>query len=261
MNTKQVELALYLLDQHCLNLNHEQLNAMFENVLGIKSGDGYPITAVVLDGPICRARVNDDNLPIANEIKEIGLKLKDIKQGRCNMENHPVFYGANRKLTAASEVLQRHLPGDYQVTIGLWTHPEGLRVVNLVDGEDDDFKEIGFVHSMPNKYLSNWPQLPRLSAITLIDYYKRKFKQAEQPGLYNITNVLSRTCYCLEDVDGIGYASTSDQFKGYNVAIHNYSKLKCETVERWFIRKHNQDNYSAKLLCTGIINKDLTISW
>lgn len=261
MNPSQIRIALDSLDKKCEELEFFELFELFQNTLGIKNNEGFPITAIHLAGPICRARLNDEFFNNAENVKQIGTRTEKITQGRANPSNIPIFYGANSKKTAAFEVLQDRPPGDYHVTIGCWESDSELRVVNFVDGSDADFSKIPFVHSLPKKYLEVWPELPRESASLIIDYFNLKFKMPKQPGLYNVTNVLAAFCYSLKDLDGIGYGATSSNFEGYNIALKDYSKLRCMTVEKWFIRKQEENKFEYYRLSTGIIQSDGSISW
>lgn len=261
MNPKQVQIALNLLDENSHELNIEELYDNFQNAIGIQPGDGFPITAGVIDGMICRARVNGPDFERATSVSQIGAKSENILQGRANPDNMSIFYGANNKSTAAFEVLQGKDSGLYCVTIGCWASEKGLRLVNLVDGKDTDFSKLSFAHSMPNDYVNDWPELPRKSALLLIDYFRERFKMPESSGLYRITNVIAGICYSLQNIDGIGYASISDKFEGYNIAIPDPSKLKCVEVERWLIKKINDNEFQYRWLEEGILEDDGVIQW
>jgi len=260
-NPKSVEIALNLLDKESLELDFYDLFRSFEKNLAIENGDGFPITGVVLGGRICRARLNTDDFKIATSISQIGAKNSNISQGRANPNNISVFYGTNNKKTATMEILQSERIGHHIVTIGCWESNTDLRVANLIDGSDPDFKDLIFAHSMPKEYVKGWPDPQRLSAMLLIDYFREKFKQSPNPGLYNITNVIAAICYSLQEIDGIGYAAISDKFGGFNIAIPNPSNLKCVEVERWFINKINNEEFEYMLMAKGSIAKDGKISW
>ncbi|WP_231492198.1 RES domain-containing protein [Pedobacter sp. Leaf170] len=260
-NPEQVQAAFDLLDARCSDEDVKQLYFAFEKYLGIKPKDGYPITRAFTTGQFVRARLNDGNFLAAKSVNEIGVNLNKISQGRANPDSIPIFYSANRRLTAMREILQHQQSGVYEMTIGIWFNPVELCMVNLVDNSDEDFKDLSFVHSNPNLYVKDWPDGPRQSAILLNDYFRKKMKAKQAPGLFNITNVLSVICYSLHDVDGIGYGAVSDSFRGYNMAIKNYQRLTCKEVERWKIQKFDDDNYSEQLLCTGKISAEGTITW
>jgi hypothetical protein len=258
---ESIENALARLEKDCLALDFKVLYNNFENNLGIETGEGFPITAVHLGGLVCRARLNDDDFMKATSISQIGAKSSNICQGRANPNNIAVFYGTNNKKTATMEILQAETPGHHIVTIGCWKSENGLRVANLIDGSDPDFKDLSFAHSFPKEYLKGWPELQRKSALLLIDFFREKFKKSPAPGLYNITNVIAAICYSLQGVDGIGYAAISDKFGGFNVAISDPSLLKCVEVERWFINKINNDEFEYMLMEKGRISNDGSISW
>lgn len=261
MKPSQVRIALNCLDQECNSHSFGDLYKLFTSKLGILNGDGFPITAVEIEGFACRARLNDNNFQSARSVEEIGINLNSFSQGRAHASGYRVFYSANRKRTAACEVLQNFDLGEYEVTIGCWSSNRPLRVANLVDGADPDFNKIPFVHSRPVDYLSTWPEIPKQSAIILLDYFKSRFKSNYYEGLYNITNVIARICFSLEDVDGIGYGAVSDNFDGYNIALSRYEHLKCTEVERWLINKLSDNVYKFRLLSTGSISEDGRISW
>lgn len=261
LNPIQIQKALNLLDEQCLKLDFPSLFLSFEKNLGIQKGEGFPITAIWIGGMICRARLNSSDFKFATSIKQIGAKTDDILQGRANSANYPIFYGANNKKTAAFEVLQEKSPGNYIVTIGCWSSKEELHIANLVDGSDPDFKNLPFAHSLPKKYLEDWQELPRTSAILLIDYFRKKFKMPYTPGLYNITNVIAAIYFSLQNIDGIGYAAVSDKFEGFNIAIKELTKLECISVERWQVVKIDEYNYTHQLLETGDIEMDGNIIW
>lgn len=260
-NPVQIRKALKLLDEQCQELEFQELFKSFEKELGIKYGEGFPVTIIWIGGSICRARINSPSFELATKVEQIGIKLKEISQGRANPLQHAIFYGANNKSTAAYEVLHEEPNDDYVVTIGCWSPENELKIVNLIDGEDQDFDKISFAHSLPKKYLEGWPELPRKSALLMLDYFKGKFKMPHYPGLYNITNVIAAMCYSLQDVDGIGYAAVSNKFEGFNIAIKDVSKLTCNTVERWLIRKHDQNKHEHKFLQSGIIDDNGDIRW
>src|SRR5690554_982865 len=248
MNPNQVQIALNLLDEKCLELGFEELFRKFGSTLRMQDGDGFPITPVTLGGMICRARLNTDDFRVATSTSQIGAKFDGILQGRANPNNRTIFYSANNRKTAAYEVLQGKRSGIYNITIGCWKSKNKLRVANLIDGLDPDFTNISFAHSMPNSYVKDWPELPRKSALMLIEYFKEKFKMHPIPGLYNITNVIAAICYSLGEIDGIGYAAISDKFDGYNIAISEPSRLNCVAVERWLLFKNNDEVSEFELL-------------
>jgi|GEM_PF-2126672 len=258
---QNIENALARLDQDCLELDFNMLYSNFENNLGIEGGDAFPITAVHLGGLFCRARLNSKDFIKATSISQIGAKSSNICQGRANPNNIAVFYGTNNKKTATMEILQGERAGHHIVTIGCWKSQNELRIANLIDGSDPDFKDLSFAHSMPKEYLKEWPEPQQGSALLLIDYFREKFKKSQYPGLYNITNVIAAICYSLQGVDGIGYAAISDKFGGFNVAISDPSLLKCVEVERWFINKINNDEFEYILMEKGRIFDDGSISW
>lgn len=260
-NPNQVQIALDLLDRKCLELSVEDLFSTFVNTIGIQSGDGFPITAIHLGGLFCRARLNTTDFALATSVSQIGAKPHNIVQGRANPDNVCVFYAANNKKTAAMEVLQGVAPGIYDVTIGCWNSEVDLRVVNLIDGSDPDFINLPFAHSMPKSYVEDWPELPKKSALLILDYFKDKFKMLPFPGLYNITNVIAGICYNLQEIDGVGYAAISDKFGGFNIATTKHNKLKCIEVERWRILKFNDYDLSYKLIEKGSIDDHGVISW
>lgn len=255
----QIEIALNSLVEDSLKpIAFEERYRNFDLNLKIKGGDGFPITAVVLDGPIIRARVHELGWEKAKDITDIGVNPKSMR-GRAHAKGYKIFYGANRKETAVNEVLQDKPSGVYEVTLGLWRGPETVRVVNFVDGSDSSFSKIPFVHSLPKEYLKEWPPLQRQSAMLLIDFFKDKFKQPYSEDLYNITNVLAGCCFSLKDIDGIGYASISDDFQGFNIALRNYENLECLEVERWKILKIDNkilpynNVYKGKVMLNGDI--------
>lgn len=258
---EQVTRALKLLDQKSTKVNFKELYLEFEREIGLKHGESFPIVRVQMSGPVCRARVNNDEFKFAQRVEQIGVKEKNISQGRANPDNIPIFYGANSKKTAAFEVLQNEPAGDYLVTIGCWESNNGIWLANFVDGSDSDFKNIPFVHSFPEKYLANWPLKARESATLITKYFTSKFKQKNSSSLYNITNVIAMICFSLIDIEGIGYGSTSDEFQGYNIALKNPKLLNCVLVEEWFIRKSTREDYLYMKSKIGKINDDDTITW
>lgn len=261
-NPLQIQKALDLLDQKCTALSFNDLYNAFVETLCIEAGDGFPITRIYISGQICRARVNTESFILAEKVAEIGINRYGFSKGRANPVNYPVFYGANTKSTAAFEVLQNHPPGSYIVTIGCWSSSEPeITIVNLIDGSDTDFKKVPFAHSYPKEYMKDWPELSRQSASLLFDYFRTKFKQYETPGLYNITNVIATFYYCLGGIKGIGYGAVSDKFDGFNIAIVDPSELSCVSVERWLIQKIDNDTHQHRLIQTGTIHSDGTISW
>ncbi|WP_379089949.1 hypothetical protein [Pedobacter sp. UC225_65] len=258
---EQVKKALNLLDLRSTKVNFKELYLEFEREIGLKHGESFPIVRVQISGSVCRARLNNDAFKSARRVEQIGVKEKNISQGRANPYNIPIFYGANSKKTAAFEVLQNEPIGDYLVTIGCWKSSNGLWLANFVDGSDSDFKDVPFVHSFPERYLANWPVEAKESATLISKYFTSKFKQKYSPSLYNITNVIAMICFSLIDIEGIGYGSTSDDFQGYNIALKNPKLLKCVLVEEWFIRKSTTEDYSYMKSKTGKINDDDTITW
>jgi hypothetical protein len=210
---------------------------------------------------ICRARVNDESFPIANKVSDIGAKIMGVKMGRANLEGYPIFYGANSKHTAACEILQRAEIGVHQITVGCWEYEDGLWLVNMVDGADNELAHIDFVGSKMEDLLKTWKELPKQSAMLLFNYFKNKFKQRDTAGVYAATNILARIAYCLEGVDGICYGSISNSFHGLNVAVKNFNKLKCRSVERWLILKDVDDEYKFQLLQKGKVLQDGNIQW
>ncbi|MDY0903325.1 RES family NAD+ phosphorylase [Pedobacter sp. CFBP9032] len=257
----QVQKALNLLDNECLNKEIKQLFFAFEKCLGIKAGDTYPITRAFTKGQLVRARLNDSSFKHASHIEQIGVNLNRISQGRANPDSIPIFYAANRRMTAAYEILQHQPPGVYEITIGVWDSKDDLCLVNLVNKSDEDFKDLSLVHSKPDEYVKDWPDAPRKSSLLLLDYFANKMKAKQAPGLFNITNVLSIICYSLQHVDGIGYGAVSDKFQGYNVAIKNYQKLNCKVVERWKIQKLSKDDYINEFMSEGKVNDCGNIIW
>lgn len=256
-----IEKALLILDKHDLQGGFEDSYKKIESALGIQNRQGFPISVVTVGGVTCRARVNSKEFPVAYRVSEIGVKANNISQGRANAAGYPIFYGANCKRTAAFEVLQDKPAGRYIVTIGCWESESGLSLANFVDGSDPDFSKISFVHSFPNRYLSEWPEVARQSAAMIIKYFSQKFKMPHYPGLYDITNIIAGFCFSLENVDGIGYGSISDNFSGYNIAIKNPAKLRCVSVERWLILKSPSEILESKKLQDGVIQSDGTIFW
>jgi hypothetical protein len=120
LNPERIQAAIDALEGKCNELGFMELHDMFIEALGIQTGDGFPITGVVLGGTFCRARLNDSTFDYARSVTEIGARLKDVTQGRANPRHIPVFYAANNKQTATFEVLQNEPPGKYIVTIGCW---------------------------------------------------------------------------------------------------------------------------------------------
>lgn len=259
---ERIQSALNILEekQH-LGLPIFDLINIFDDALGLKSGETFPFTKGFISGTIYRARVNDLAFEKATSISQIGINFKNVSQGRANPIDLPIFYAADTKSTAAFEVLQDKAPGQYSVTIGSWTFDNELQFANLVDGSDPDFKKIPFAHSLPKEYLKDWPELPRKSTTLLVEYFTKKFKSRSHPGLYSITNVLSGILYSLQDVDGIGYGAVSDNFHGFNLALKDASKLRCTTVERWLINKIDSNTHIHKLIEAGTIDSEGNISW
>lgn len=260
-NPDQVQIALNLLDDRCLELGFDELFANFQNTLGIQRGEGFPVTCVQLSGLFCRARLNTPDFKVATSVSQIGMKPRNILQGRANPSNRSVFYASNNFQTAACEILQEEIPGNHIITIGCWKSENELRVANFIDGSDPDFVNLAFSHSMPKSYLNNWPDLPRKSALSLTEYFKEKFKKFPSPGLYNITNVIAAICYSLKEIEGIGYAAISNRFNGVNFAFHNPEKLKCVEVERWLIHKIDHELFKFKLLQKGELEANGSIIW
>lgn len=261
MNPSQVQTALNLLEENCHQLTFEELFFRFEKALGIQHNEGLPITAIWIEGSICRARMNTPSFEFATHTDQIGANPGNIAPGRANPTKISIFYGANNKKTAAFEVLQQEPPGIYDVTIGCWESENGVRVVNLIDGADPDFSKIKFAHSLPKEYLRDWPEAPKQSAVLLLDFFREKFKATYSPGLYNITNVIAGFCYSLRDIDGVGYAAVSDNFEGFNIALKQPAILKCKTVEVWRIEKVNMEFHRYHLLKQGNIDAEGNISW
>lgn len=259
----QVQKAIKLLDERCSEPDVFKLFTLFSDDLNVKPGETVPITRAFLGGKFCRARINNDpaDFVVATKVSDIGPRLHGIKQGRANPSNFPVFYASNRKETASFEVLQEKVPGIYKITIGCWISPRELCVANLLDGLDPDLSHLPFAHSMPRDYLKEWPETEGKSALILLDYFREKFKMPYYDGLYNITNVIAGMCYSLAGFDGIGYASVSNQFKGYNIALNDYSMLTCESVEEWEINKISSDTLEHKLLRKGSVKAEGTIIW
>jgi hypothetical protein len=262
-NPLQVRQAVKFLDENCLNPDFLFLFRGFEKALGIKSGEGFPITRAYLSGHICRARVNNDpsEFVVAENVSQISTNLKPISPGRANPLDLPVFYAANNKETACFEVLQEKDSGLYKLTIGCWKSPRELCVANLLDGSDPDLSSLSFAHSMPRKYSEKWPEMERQSTLILSDYFREKFKMVQYNGLYMITNVIAGVCYSLGGVDGIGYASVSNKYKGYNIALKDYSMLTCDSVEEWLVNKISDDTLENRLLRTGSVEPDGRIIW
>ncbi len=262
-NPTKVREAVDYLDVNCLNNDFWFLFSGFEKALGIKSGEGFPITRAYLGGHFCRARINNDpaEFEAADNVSQISTNLESISQGRANPLNLPVFYAANNKETASFEVLQDRESGLYKITIGCWKSPRELCVANLLDGLDPGLSNLSFAHSMPHNYTKEWPEMERQSTLILSDYFRDKFKMAQYAGLYMITNVIAGVCYSLGGVDGIGYASVSNKYKGYNVALKDYSMLKCDIVEEWLVNKISHDNLEHRLLRNGSVAPDGSIIW
>lgn len=260
-NPDQVQIALNLLNEKYLDLEYEELFTAFVNTLGLKAGDGFPVTRIFLGGLLCRARLNTKHFEIATLVSEIGAKSIDVGQGRANPVGKSVFYAANNIKTAVCEVLQVEPPGNYIVTTGCWNSEKDLCVANFIDGSDTDFRNLSFAHSMPESYLTNWPDLPRKSALLLKNYTKEKFKTTFFYGLYNITSVIASICYSLNEIDGIGYAAISDKFAGFNVAISDPSKLNCVEAERWLVHKANSEIFEIRSIEKGNIESDGSITW
>lgn len=258
----QIKKALELLEQQCEELEFFPLLEAFDNALGIKPGDGFPITRAFISDQLCRARINNTtDFKAAEKLNQINVKLKDISQGRANPLGIPIFYASNSRDTACFEVLQNEEPGIYKITIGIWKSPRELILANLLDGSDPDLSEIKFAHSMPKKYVTGWPEPEKESTLMLHNYFREKFKIPRQPGLYNLTNVIAEICYSLKDVDGIGYASVSNLYKGYNIALKNYSMIECDSVEEWLINKVNSETLDYRSLRKGFVNMNGTITW
>lgn len=258
-----VKAALAYLDR---NRNHDKFEELFRGFvaeLGIQAGDSLPVTTVVATGEICRARVNDENFPISavNKISEIGMNPNRSAQGRANALNYAIFYGANCKQTAAYEVLQKREPGQYIVTIGCWKDDDETRIINLVDDDDTDFKDVPFMHSHPKRYLDDWPPIPKTSALMIFEFFKDRFKSRHYRGLYNITNVIAAMFFSLQDIDGIAYGAVSHRFKGINFALKNPTKLKCVTAERWLVTKTDFDVLDHVKLQIAAIRDDGMIYW
>jgi hypothetical protein len=83
----------------------------------------------------------------------------------------------------------------------------------------------------------------------------------QEAGLYQITNVIALLVYSLKEMDGIGYASTSDNFTGYNIAVPHLDKLYCTTVERWLVYKISDTKLKHHLEQKGTIDSDGIIKW
>jgi len=259
----KVKKALELLDEGCSEPNVFKLFSKFNHDLGVRPGEVFPITRAFLGGKFGRARINNEPLDflVAKNVSDIGPRLDGIRQGRANPVSFPVFYASNSKETSSFEVLQEKNPGLYKITIGCWTSPRELCVANLLDGLDPDLSNLTFAHSMPRNYVKEWPKLEGQSALILLDYFREKFKMTHFSGLYNITNVIAGVCYSLAEVDGIGYASVSNQFKGYNIVLKDFSMLACESVEEWEVRKVSKDFLEHKLLRKGSVETDGSIIW
>lgn len=260
-NPSQIEIAISNLEKNCeIDMTFEERFSQFETDLQILNGDGLPITGVVLTGPIARARVHDERWVAAKNISEIGINLHS-NQGRAHSKGYNIFYGANSLETAAYEVLQHKSTGEYEITIGQWVNPQPVRIVNFVDGADKAFSKIPFVHSRHKEYLTEWPEVEKKSAILLIDYFKNKFMEPSSSKLYNITNVLGGMCFSLQELDGIGYGSTSNNFLGFNIALREYKQLKCTIVQRYRIIKAKNTIIAYQKIMDGVIDETGKIRW
>lgn len=259
----QVKKAVEFLDENCQNLEFPLLFEGFIQALGIKTGEGFPITRAYLSGQFCRARINNDpqDFIVAENIRDIGPNPNSTCQGRANPGGLSIFYAANNIETASFEVLQEKDLGLYKVTIGCWSSPRELCVANLLDGSDTDLTNLSFAHSLPQNYLKEWPYTQRESAFILLNYFRKKFKMVRYNGLYLITNIISRLCYSLDGIDGVGYPSVSNEFNGYNIALKDFSMLTCDSVEEWFINKVSVNTLEHHLIRKGSIEPDGSILW
>ncbi len=262
-NPDGVQKALTLLENQDTQNTFEKSFFIFQNNLKLKSGEVFPITRVKVENnsKICRARLHNPTFSFAKNIGDIGVKLSGQNQGRANAGDYRIFYGSNNEQTAFSEILYAEANGVYDVTMGYWSPTKSLWLANLVDGLDPDSKALTFAHSMPEQYLSDWPEIPRRSAMILINYFAKKFKQPQQPGLFEITKIISGIYLSLSDVDGIGYGSVSSGFAGYNLAIKNFEKLKCVGVKKWRVEKMDNEILSSTIQLIGSINSNGDINW
>jgi hypothetical protein len=237
----------------------------------------FPQKPVSSGKSIWRARINEDSEHNPyTKTEDISYKKEQKEYGRCNLIGESVFYGADGRSVAATEVCNGKLTKNNPIlylTVGEWKLKEAINV-SIICHSKIAHKRSGdliiayqSLLSLKKKTAKNKSEIRQWKIINkFLAYEFSKEVHHKEENKYLLSAVYSHSLLKSGNSLGIYYPSVAYQLYGHNVAyskkIIDESKLVLEKVHYikcTFVRK-KQPPKIEEIACTNNIHNGI-ITW